>query len=345
MAVQRECADVLRIFKVVRAIRYRGHFAARLDPLGRSLGPLREGYERVEAAVPEDGADIARLLEGYPDELFLRGRRVTPAQYLGLHNTAPGRKFFFGSELATLDPSGLGRKKWWSLDEVLTRCAEVYTGTLTAEYNHISSVHKKRWLMGRLEGFQAGRSGWLTKDERRAVLRRLIRADTLETFLGQRFPSAKRFGLEGAEATIPGIQAVVDAAGGVGTESIVVGMAHRGRLNILNSVFGKPLGAICTEMKSEGRSTFNVGDVRYHLGTRTMAQLEGTIEGEPGPRVELSMAPNPSHLEAVNAVVAGMVRSKQMKIDPGRGGRSRTAQRKVLALLLHGRDAAPRIGP
>jgi 2-oxoglutarate dehydrogenase E1 component len=150
---------------------------------------------------------------------------------------------------------------------VLTRLREVYTGTLTAEFNHITSRHKKDWLMGQLEG-KTGRQSerWLTREERRAVLRRLIKADGLETFLAHRFPSAKRFGLEGAEATIPGIQAVVDAAAAVGTESVVMGMAHRGRLNILNNVFGKPLGVICTEMKSEGRSSFNVGDVRYHLG-------------------------------------------------------------------------------
>ena len=143
---------------------------------------------------------------------------------------------------------------------------------------------------------------------------------------------------------------MVDAASACGAESVVMGMAHRGRLNILNNVFGKPLGVICTEMKSEGRSSFNVGDVRYHLGTRTTVRLEpindpstsltgidsGINDGEdgdgrggcgggggvdrPGPIVELSMAPNPSHLEAVNAVVAGMVRSKQMRHDPvGRG--------------------------
>ena len=123
-------------------------------------------------------------------------------------------------------------------------------------------------------------------------------------------------------------------------------MAHRGRLNVLNNVFGKPLGLIATEMRGESRSSFNVGDVRYHLGTRTVTDVEvelGTDSSYAGNagngastttarrlrfkkeqrRVEMSMAPNPSHLEAVNSVVAGMVRSKQMRVDVARGGRSR----------------------
>ena len=158
---------------------------------------------------------------------------------------------------------------------------------------------------------------------------------------------------------------MVESAAAGGAEAVVVGMAHRGRLNVLNNVFGKPLGLIATEMRGESRSSFNVGDVRYHLGTRTVTDVEvelGTdsssyvLGGNAGNagldddgvktvtlkeqrRVEMSMAPNPSHLEAVNSVVAGMVRSKQMRVDVPRGGRSRVSQRKVMGLLIHG-DAA-----
>jgi 2-oxoglutarate dehydrogenase complex dehydrogenase (E1) component-like enzyme len=410
----RDTADVLRIFKVVRAIRNRGHLSARLDPLGRSLGPLIEGYERMESSVPEDGADIARLLGGYPDGLYLRGRRVNPGQYLGLHDTRPDREFYFGEELVSLDPRR--RKRWWTLDEILRRMRAAYCGTMTAEYAHLSAKAKKNWLRYRLEGhardlvedprgsstsggasddddsseysadeyssggrhaaarnastfwraggpldgdvrFASGR--WLTRREKRSVLRRLIKADRLERFLGRNFPGAKRFGVEGAESLIPGLQALVECAAEAGTRSIVVGMAHRGRLNILNNVFDKPLAAICTEMKSEGRSDFNVGDVRYHLGTRTVVRVGwdedeeeeeedgddessyGSLGSRSGRRpplsMELSMAPNPSHLEAVNAVVAGMVRSKQFRLDPRhRGAKSRRA---VCGLVLHG-DAA-----
>jgi 2-oxoglutarate dehydrogenase E1 component len=161
---------------VVRAIRNRGHFAARLDPLGRSLGPLREGYEAMETSVPEDGADIAALLDGIRnDTLFLRGRRVTPAQYLGLHDVDRDRKFYFGNELASLDPRGKGqRKQWWTLNEVLTRLRTIYCGTLTAEFHHIASARKKAWLQATLEGETEGKGHWVSARDRRQVLRRCV---------------------------------------------------------------------------------------------------------------------------------------------------------------------------
>ena len=429
---QRDTADVLRILKVVRAIRGRGHLSARLDPLGRSLGPLIEGYETMETSVPDGGADIARLLGGYPDGLFLRGRKVNAGQYLGLHDARPEREFYFGDELTTLDAVAPNRK-WWSLDDILKRLRAAYCGTLSAEFDHLDSSAKKRWMRSRLEGHArdffapetrrslhtndandakgtndandptleprpsvwqsggpvAGSSKleeglWLDHEAKRAILRRLLRAERLELFLGKHFPSAKRFGLEGAESLIPGLQSLVETAAERGVEQIVVGMAHRGRLNILNSVFAKPLAAICAEMRSEGVSDFNVGDVRYHLGARAEvrvpfsdethacgspdAEHEGGLERSVAATercsrvVELTMAPNPSHLEAVNAVAAGMVRSKQARLDPNagrfaphsgltfrpgstrRGGgslstTSASARRKVAGLLLHG-DAA-----
>ena len=411
---QRDTADVLRILKVVRAIRNRGHLSARLDPLGRALGPLIEGYETMETSVPDGGADIARLLSGYPDGLFLRGRKVNAGQYLGLHDARPEREFYFGDELTTLDATRKNRA-WWSLDDVLLRLRAAYCGTLSAEFDHLDSAAKKRWMRGRLEGHArdffdgdgervsenatlrsltptrstsgsvwqsggpvAGSSKleeglWLDADEKRAILRRLLRAERLELFLGKHFPSAKRFGLEGAEALIPGLQSLVETAAERGVEQIVVGMAHRGRLNILHSVFAKPLAAICAEMRSEGASDFNVGDVRYHLGARAevrvpfaedelggLRELGYAQDSKDSKTVEMTMAPNPSHLEAVNAVAAGMVRSKQARVDPSAGRfaprsglafrpggshgsylstTSVSSRRKVAGLLLHG-DAA-----
>jgi 2-oxoglutarate dehydrogenase E1 component len=146
----RDTADVLRIYKVVRAIRNRGHFAARLDPLGRSLGPLKEGYELMESTVPEDGADIAKLLNGFPNDLYLRGRKVNVGQYLGLHDPSPEKQFFLGNECKSLDPDG--RAQWWTVEELMTRLRAVYCGTLSAELNHLASVHKKDWLRRQLEG-------------------------------------------------------------------------------------------------------------------------------------------------------------------------------------------------
>ena len=151
----RDTADVLRIYKVVRAIRNRGHFAARLDPLGRSLGPLKEGYELMESTVPEDGADIAKLLNGFPNDLYLRGRKVNVGQYLGLHDPSPEKRFFLGNECKSLDPDG--RRQWWTVEELMTRLRAVYCGTLSAEFNHLASVHKKDWLRKAARGTRARR--------------------------------------------------------------------------------------------------------------------------------------------------------------------------------------------
>ena len=348
---QRDTADVLRILKVVRAIRNRGHLSARLDPLGRALGPLIEGYETMETSVPDGGADIARLLSGYPDGLFLRGRKVNAGQYLGLHDARPEREFYFGDELTTLDAVHKNRA-WWSLDDILLRLRAAYCGTLSAEFDHLDSAAKKRWMRGRLEGHArdffdaderasknatlrttrstpsvwqsggpvAGSSKleeglWLDADEKRDSAAAAPRGAP-GALPGKHFPSAKRFGLEGAEALIPGLQSLVETAAERGVEQIVVGMAHRGRLNILHSVFAKPLAAICAEMRSEGASDFNVGDVWYHLGARAEVRVpfaEDEVVGQDSKTVEMTMAPNPSHLEAVNAVAAGMVRSKQAR--------------------------------
>ena len=420
---KRDVADTLKIIKVVRAVRTRGHLSARLDPLGRSLGPLIEGYESMETSVPDGGADIARLMNGYPDKLYLRGRKVNPGQFLGLHDTRPHREFFFGDELLTLSSDKV-KKQWWSLDEILKKLRGAYCGTLSAEFEHLNSTAKKKWMRGRLEGhardffegtsvassasaekkptvassgalddefddpeernsldknindtkWQSGgpvdgvrrlEGLWLDGNEKRSILKRVLTAERLELFLGKHFPSAKRFGLEGAESLIPGLQALVETCGANGVTQIVVGMAHRGRLNILSNVFDKPLALICAEMRSEGRSDFNVGDVRYHLGARSVVSVPFGEEelDEQGNKemkktaIEMTMAPNPSHLEAVNCVATGMVRSKQVRVDPNAGklttfasggiGKntqashttSSSSRTKVVGLLLHG-DAA-----
>ena len=236
------------------------------------------------------------------------------------------------------------------------------------------------------------------------MLKRLVKADRLEGFLARNFPSAKRFGLEGAETLIPGLQAIVESAAAGecpyaspfhtqmpnyhpitdqsyphsrtgGAESVVIGMAHRGRLNVLNNIFGKPLGLIATEMRSGDFLFIIVWAIRMTscfvhrvakfvqrrgravpprhadrrarggecflfsycvpIGTFCVFQVETGFDTSDEVvretrQVEMSMAPNPSHLEAVNSVVAGMVRSKQMRVDTVRAGRGRVSQRKVM---------------
>ena len=156
------------------------------------------------------------------------------------------------------------------VDALAEKLRARYCGPAAAEFVHLTDPEKVRWLderMATLEGFE------LRPKEQRAVWTMIARAELFESFLSDRYSGAKRFSLEGAEALIPGLQSLVETAAERGVEQIVVGMAHRGRLNILHSVFAKPLAAICAEMRSEGASDFNVGDVRYHLGARAEVRV------------------------------------------------------------------------
>ena len=320
-------ADVLRLVELTHGIRARGHLTAALDPLGRSLGPITRGFETMEATTPVDARDIHALVAGYPNLLYVNGERVGLERYLGLSDASPDREFYLGEDAATLDPSGRRAKTMWRASELFERLRDVYCGTMSVESNHLTSKERKRWLREQVE------SGPVKANEktRRKTLTRLLRAGKLEKFLAEKFPSAKRFGLEGAESLIPGLQAFVERAAERGVEDIVLGMAHRGRLNVLHNVFSKPLGAISAEIVDD-RSSFLVGDVRYHLGARALVDVD-VRDGVKRP-VKMTLVPNPSHLEMVNAVVSGVVRAKQFRLEPDtQGARARS---RVLPLLLHG---------
>ena len=319
--------DALRLIELARAVRARGHLTASLDPLGRSLGPITKGFETMEATTPADARDIHALITGYPNLLYKDGERVSLGKYLGLRESDANVAHYLGEDAATLDPRGRAEKTRWRPNELFERLRDVYCGTMSVECNHLTSQDRKRWLRMQIESGPERPS----EKTRRKTLARLLRADMLEKFLAERFPSAKRFGLEGAESLIPGLQAFVECAAERRVESIVLGMPHRGRLNVLHNVFGKPLGAISAEIVDD-RSSFLVGDVRYHLGARARVDVE-IKDGEKRP-VTMTLVPNPSHLEMVNAVVSGVVRAKQFRRDPEAQGAG--ARAHVLPLLLHG---------
>lgn len=323
-----ETRDALILVDLMRAVRARGHLTAPLDPLGRSLGPITKGYETMEATTPADARDIHAMLQAYPDHFYVGGERVSLSTYLGLSDATPTREFYLGEDATTLDPSGTRTKTSWRANELFERLRDVYCGTMSVECHHLTSKSKKRWLREQVE---SGPVSPRVKDRRR-TLNRLLVADHLEKFLAEKFPSVKRFGLEGAESLVPGLQAFVERAAERGVESIVIGMAHRGRLNVLHNVFRKPLGAICAEIVDD-RSSFFVGDVRYHLGARTVVDV-AVEDGSEARQVALSLVPNPSHLEMVNAVVSGVVRAQQFRRDPD--GKGEAARSHVLPLLLHG---------
>lgn len=209
-----------------------------------------------------------------------------------------------------------------------------YCGTLGVEFMHITEPAEKAWIQERIEGPDKEIS--FTREGKRAILSKIIEAESFERFLHKRYPGTKRFGLDGAEAAIPALEQIIKRGGALGVEEIILGMAHRGRLNVLSAVMGKPYRAIFHEFQG-GSSTpdevFGSGDVKYHLGASSDREFDGN-------RVHLSLTPNPSHLEIVNPVVIGKARAKQASVQTWAPDEDLAKLRaRVLPLLIHG-DAA-----
>jgi 2-oxoglutarate dehydrogenase E1 component len=213
-----------------------------------------------------------------------------------------------------------------TLREILAVTREAYCGTIGAEFMHIQEPERKSWIQERLERVKDRRD--FTPKFQRLVLERLVAAESFEKFLNKRFLGAKRFGLDGGESTIPALEQILVTSARMGVAEVVIGMAHRGRLNVLATVMGKPLRAIFSEFRGVASNPEEVGgsgDVKYHLGTSSDRHFEGRD-------IHLSLTANPSHLEAVDPVVVGKVRAKQAQ-------RGDHAGNEVLPLLIHG-DAA-----
>src|ERR671938_442161 len=190
---------------------------------------------------------------------------------------------------------------------------------------HIQDPEQRRWIQDRVERPYAKSS----REEQLRILRRLNAAEAFETFLQTKFVGQKRFSLEGAESVIPLLDAVLSASARAGLDEVCIGMPHRGRLNVLANIAGKSYGQIFREFEGQQdpRSVQGSGDVKYHLGT------EGEFRAETGESTKVYLAANPSHLEAVNPVLEGVVRAKQDRLNRG------SAFFSVLPVLLHG-DAA-----
>ncbi|MAN45592.1 MAG: 2-oxoglutarate dehydrogenase E1 component [Hyphomonas sp.] len=217
-----------------------------------------------------------------------------------------------------------------SVIEMLDILKRTYCSTLGIEFMHISDPEEKAWLQERIEGPDKGVA--FTQQGKKAILAKLIEAETFERFLHKRYPGTKRFGLDGGEAAVPALEQIIKRGGALGVKEIVVGMPHRGRLNMLAAVMGKPYEQIFHEFQggnTQGAGEFGSGDVKYHLGASSDREFDGN-------KVHLSMNANPSHLEAVDPVVLGKSRSKQEMRHRESGTLNRAT---VLPLLLHG-DAA-----
>jgi 2-oxoglutarate dehydrogenase E1 component len=216
--------------------------------------------------------------------------------------------------------------QWASVNEILPVLRRNYCGKVGLEYMHINDLEERRFLQDRMEGRDAEIR--FTPEGKQAILAKVIEGEQWERFLARKYVGTKRFGLDGGESMIPALEAVIKYGGQYGVEDIVFGMAHRGRLNVLANVMGKPYRAIFSEFAGGATNPADVGgsgDVKYHLGTSSDREFEGI-------KVHLSLLPNPSHLEAVNPVVLGKVRAEQTARGDARGA-------KVLPVLLHG-DAA-----
>ncbi|HEX2204160.1 MAG TPA: 2-oxoglutarate dehydrogenase E1 component [Longimicrobium sp.] len=280
-----------------RAIRTRGHTAARLDPLGSTPAP-------DPALAPEfHGVAEAELAQ-------------LPAAVVVGHDPRSGS----------------------ALDEI-RRLREIYSGTIGYEYHHLPNAGERRWLR---EAIETGRfRASLPPERRRALLERLSQVDGFEKFLHRAFFGQKRFSIEGTDAMVPILDEVIAEAARGGARDVVIGMAHRGRLNVLTHVLGKPyalmVAAFQSAQKAPGvdaaqNSDEPSGDVKYHMGWTD----EREVEGRP---VRVRLSPNPSHLEFVNPVVVGMTRSAQD--DTGAGGRPKVDPAAALAVLIHGDAAFP----
>jgi 2-oxoglutarate dehydrogenase E1 component len=214
-----------------------------------------------------------------------------------------------------------------TLREIVAILQRTYCQTLGVEFMHIADPAQKAWIQLRIEG--PDKEIAFTREGKRAILNKLFEAEGFEKFLDVKYTGTKRFGIDGAESVVPALEQIIKRGGALGVQEIVLGMAHRGRLNVLAQVMGKPHRAIFHEFKGGSWTPDEVegsGDVKYHLGASSDREFDGN-------RVHLSLTANPSHLEIVDPVVLGKVRAKQDQRD------DKVERATVLPLLIHG-DAA-----
>ena len=211
------------------------------------------------------------------------------------------------------------------LNQILEILKKTYCSNIGYEFMHMGDPEEKSWIRDRIEG--AEKDVVFTKNGKKAILNKIIQAEGFEKYLHVKFVGTKRFGLDGGESLIPALEQIIKRGGNLGAKEIKIGMPHRGRLNVLANVMGKPFKAIFSEFfgKSVDSSKDFEGDVKYHLGASSNREFDGNL-------VHISLTDNPSHLEAVNPVVLGQVRAKQFFHKD-------IERKKVIPVLMHG-DAA-----
>ncbi len=212
-----------------------------------------------------------------------------------------------------------------NLRQILSILKKTYCSNIGYEFMHMSDPNEKAWIRDRIEGPEKDIT--FTENGKKAILNKILQAEGFEKYLHVKFVGTKRFGLDGGESLIPALEQIIKRGGNLGAKEIKIGMPHRGRLNVLANVMGKPFKAIFSEFfgKSVNASKDFEGDVKYHLGASSNREFDGNV-------VHISLTDNPSHLEAVNPVVLGQVRAKQFFHKD-------KERKKVIPVLMHG-DAA-----
>jgi 2-oxoglutarate dehydrogenase E1 component len=275
-------AKQVRVLQLINAYRFRGHEAAKLDPLDiwqrAPVAELNPSFHHLTEKDMEDSFNVGSLAIG---------------------------------------------KETMLLRDIYKSLNKIYCGSVGAEYMHMTDTEQKRWIQQRVESVVGQPS--FTKDEKITFLDELTAAEGLERYLGAKFPGAKRFSLEGGDALIPMTKELIRQAGNQGMREVVIGMAHRGRLNMLVNVLGKRPQDLFDEFAGKHDETWGTGDVKYHQGF-------SADFATPSGNVHLVLAFNPSHLEIVNPVVIGSVRARQDRLDDRDGS-------KVLPITVHGDSA------
>jgi 2-oxoglutarate dehydrogenase E1 component len=312
---------------------------AGLDPTLMSIEPVAKKAAAVATAAGKGDVDVRQAADDSIRAMMLirtyrvRGhlaanldplglsKRDLPAdltpEFHGFSGDALDRQVYLGGAL------GFEFATVRQIVEVLRRN---YCGNVGLEYMHINDLEERRFLQERMEGKDA--EIHFTPEGKKAILSKVIQGEQWEKFLARKYVGTKRFGLDGGESMVPALEAVIKYGGQYGLREMVLGMAHRGRLNVLANVMGKPYRAIFNEFAGGATNPEDVGgsgDVKYHLGTSSDREFDG-IE------VHMSLVPNPSHLEAVDPVVLGKARGVQMQRGDLDGS-------QVIPVLLHG-DAA-----
>ncbi|HXR95710.1 MAG TPA: 2-oxoglutarate dehydrogenase E1 component [Rhizomicrobium sp.] len=304
---------------------------------GEPAAPAKAGAKGTAAAAPENARAVAQdsiravqmvrayriigHLEADLDPLKLSSRPALPQldpNFYGFHDAEMDKPIFIDGVL------GMETATPRQMVDLLKR---TYCGPIGYEFMHITDAEQKDWLQRRIEGPDKEIS--FTPEGKKAILNKLIEGEGFEKFAAARFVGTKRFGLDGAESTIPALEQIIKRGGQLGVKEIVLGMAHRGRLNVLVNVMGKPYRQLFHEFQGGAANPSEVegsGDVKYHLGASSDREFDGR-------QVHLSLTANPSHLEIVDPVVLGKARAKQHQLGDVQSRAS------VLPLLIHG-DAA-----